>query len=163
MRRLLFAVVLLALTVPAFAKHGTDHTTLFSDITVADGDTASDIACAFCTVHIHGQVNGDIAVAFGTITVDDQRNISGDVATFGGDLLLGQEARVNGDVAIMAGDLKLGEGASIGGSKVISPSRLWLLIPLAPFLILGGIIWLIVYFVRQRRYRYPAYPQGRRP
>jgi hypothetical protein len=162
MRRLLFAVVLLALTVPAFARKDSDRASFGSDITVADGETVSDIACAFCSVHVHGQVNGDIAVAFGSIIVDDQRNISGDIATFGGDLSLGQEARVNGDVAVMAGDIKLGEGASIGGSKVVSPSRLWLLIPFAPFLILGGIIWLIVYFVRQRRYRFPAYPQGRR-
>jgi hypothetical protein len=49
----------------------------------------------------------------------------------------------------------------IHGSRMVLPGKLWLLVPLAPLLILIGIIWLIVYLVRRNRYRYPVYPQGR--
>ena len=30
-----------------------------NDIMVADGETAGDIACVFCSVHVHGDVRGD--------------------------------------------------------------------------------------------------------
>jgi hypothetical protein len=41
------------------------------------------------------------------------------------------------------------------------PGRIWLLLPLAPFLVLIGIVWLIVYIVRRNRYQFPMYPHGR--
>lgn len=97
----------------------------------------------------------------GSVNVDAGHTISGDVATLGADLNLGADATVGGDVAIAAGDANLASGAMIHGSRMVLPGRLWLLVPFAPLLILIGIIWLIVYFVRRNRYRYPMYPQGR--
>jgi hypothetical protein len=112
-------------------------------------------------VRVHGEVKGDIATFLGSVIVDSGRGISGDVASLGGNLELGQDASVGGDVAIAAGDLKLGNGAAIHGQETVLPGRLWLLLPLAPFLILAGLIWLIVYIVRRNRYQFPAYPRGR--
>jgi hypothetical protein len=162
MRRLLLAVtVFLVASLPAFARSSDDRATVGKDITVAEGETAGDIACLFCTVRVHGDVHGDVAVMFGRVDVDAGHSISGDLATLGADLNLGEGATVGGDVAIAAGDTNLASGAMIHGSRMVLPGRLWLLVPFAPLLILIGIIWLIVYIVRRNRYRYPVYPQGR--
>lgn len=162
MRRWLLAVaVLLATTLPGFARSSNDHATVGSDITIEEGETADDIACVFCTVRVHGEVKGDVAVMFGRVEVDAGRSIAGDVASFGADLDLGQDATVGGDVAIAAGDVNASQGAMIHGSSTILPGRIWLLLPLAPVLILIGLIWLIVYLVRRNRYQFPAYPRGR--
>lgn len=162
MSRLFLAVaVLLLYALPAFAKSSEDRANVGGNITIAEGETAGDIACVFCTIRVHGEVKGDVAVLFGKIQVDPGRTISGDVAALGADLSLGEGATVGGDVAIAGGDANLAPGAMIHGSRAISPSRIWLLVPFAPLLILIGLIWLIVYLVRRNRYQFPAYPQGR--
>ena len=163
MRRLPLAVaILLTVTLPAFARSSDDRASVGNNITVAEGETAGDIACAFCSVYIHGDVKGDVAVLFGKVEVDPGRSISGDVAALGGDLTVGSEATVGGDVAVAAGDATLGPGAMIHGSRTVLPGRIWLLLPFVPLIILIGLIWLAVYIVRRNRYQFPAYPQGRR-
>ena len=160
------ASLLLLVAMPAFGQssHSKDHASFGDDITVAEGDTSADIACAFCSVHIHGDVRGDVAVLFGSVTLDSGHRISGDVAILGGDLTVGDDSQVGGDIAIAAGDLNLAPTATIHGDRAVFPGRFWLLVPFAPLLVLIGIIWLIVYLVRRSRYRFPAYPQGvRRP
>jgi hypothetical protein len=162
MRRLLLAcVVVLVSSLPAFARSSDDRATVGSDITIAEGETAGDVACVFCTVRVHGDIRGDVAVLFGSVVVDPGRSISGDLATLGADLNLGEGATVGGDVAVAAGDANLAPGAMIHGSRTVLPGRMWLLLPFAPLLILIGLIWLIVYLVRRNRYQFPAYPQGR--
>lgn len=162
MRRLPLAVLLLVVaTLPAFAKSDNDRASFGSDITVAEGETASNIACMFCDVRIHGDVRGDVAVMFGKVELDAGHSISGDVAALGADLVLGEGAAVGGDVALAAGDANLAQGAMIHGSRMVLPNRLWLLLPFAPFLVLIGVIWLIVYIVQRNRYQFPAYPHGR--
>jgi hypothetical protein len=162
MRRLLLAVALLLfVTLPAFARSTDDRASFGNDITIAEGETAGDVACMFCNVHVHGDIRGDVAVMFGTVEVDPGRSISGDVAALGGDLNLGPGGMVGGDVAIAAGEVKSGPGAMIHGSSTVLPGRFWLLLPFVPFLFVIGLIWLIVYLVRLNRYRFPAYPQGR--
>ncbi len=162
MRRCLLVVVLFALTLPAFARSSNDRVSFGRDITVAAGETADDIACAFCQVTVHGNVQGDVAVLFGRISVDPGQTISGDVAALGGDLTLGEGATVDGDVAIAAGGANLAPGAAVHGDQKVSPTRAWLLVPLAPLLILAGVIWLIVWVVQRARYAPRAYPPGRR-
>jgi hypothetical protein len=162
MPRLLLAVgLLLASTFPAFAKGSDDRASVGNDITIAEGETAGDVACLFCVVHVHGDVRGDVAVMFGKVEVDPGHTISGDVAALGADMNLGEGATVGGDVAIAAGDANLAPGAMIHGSRMVLSNRMWLLLPFAPLLILIGVIWLIVYLVRRRRYQFPAYPHGR--
>jgi hypothetical protein len=162
MRRLLLAVALLFTSVlPAFAKSSDDRASFGNDITIAEGETAGDVACMFCTVRVHGDVRGDMAVMFGKVEIDPGRTVSGDVAALGADLNLGEGATVGGDVAIAAGDANLASGAMVHGSSMVLPGRLWLLLPFAPLLILIGVIWLVVYFVRRNRYQFPAYPRGR--
>jgi hypothetical protein len=162
MRRLLLAVGLfLVYALPAFAKGSDDRASVGNDITIAEGETAGDVACLFCFVHVHGDVKGDVAVMFGRVEVDPGRSISGDVAALGADMNLGEGSTVGGDVAIAGGDANLAPGAMIHGSRTVLSSRIWLLLPFAPLLILIGLIWLIVYLVRRNRYQFPAYPHGR--
>ena len=163
-RYLVSAALLLLLAVPGFAKGshgGNDRASFGSDITVSEGETVGDVACAFCSVHLHGDVTGDVAVAFGSVTVEPGHSIAGDTAIVGGDLNLGEGSAVNGDLAVMAGNANLAEGAAIHGSRAVVPPPIGTLILLSPFLVLGGLIWLIVYLVRRRRYSFPVYPQGR--
>src|ERR1700733_1851871 len=103
------ATLLLLLAMPAFSQssRSNDHASFGNDITVTEGETAADIACAFCSVHVHGDVKGDVAVLFGSVVLDSDHRISGDVAILGGDLTAGDDAQVGGDVAIAAGDLNL--------------------------------------------------------
>jgi hypothetical protein len=162
MRRLLLAVGLLfASALPALARDSEDRASVGNDITIAEGDTAGDVACVFCVVHVHGDVRGDVAVLFGKIEVDPGHKIGGDLAALGADVNLGEGAMVGGDVAIAAGDANLAPGAMIHGSHMVLSNRIWLLLPFAPILILIGLIWLIMYFVRRSRYQFPAYPQRR--
>jgi hypothetical protein len=157
MLKTLVTVALLLAAYAPFAHADQDHATIGSDIIVSEGQTAGDIACAFCSVHVHGDVKGDVAILFGSITVDSDHSISGDVAILGGDLNLAEEAQVGGDVAILGGSANLAPDATIHGDHTVFPQVVLLL----PLLVLAGIIWLIVYLIRRNRYRFPAYPNGR--
>ncbi|CAN5712221.1 hypothetical protein BH10ACI4_BH10ACI4_33460 [soil metagenome] len=159
---LLLAALFLLLPASAFARSSQDRASFGNDITVNEGETVSDIACAFCSVHIHGDVRGDVAVAFGNVTIDSGRTISGDIAVFAGDVNVADETHIGGDVAIAGGDLNLAPSASVHGDRAVLPGHLWMLVLLAPFLVLGGIIWLVVFLVRRNRYQFPVYPNGRR-
>jgi hypothetical protein len=158
-------MALLVATAPAFAKRnhsGNDRASLGSDITISEGDNAGDVACAFCSVRVHGDVMGDVAVLFGTVSVDSGHKIGGDIAILGGDLNLGEDAQAGGNVAILAGETHLANGATIHGSRSVLPGAIWLLIPFAPLILFIGIIWLIVHTIRRNRYPYAAYPPSRR-
>lgn len=162
-RLILLGTIAFALALPGFAKHkhnDNDRASFGSDITVAEGESVGDVACAFCSVHIHGDVTGDVAVAFGSLTVDSGHTIAGDTAIFMGDLSLGEGATINGDLAILGGEQHVGEGAAVHGSRSVSPRVVGTGILLLPVLFLVGIIWLIVYLVRRNRYSFPVYPQG---
>lgn len=162
-RRLLFAALLVTLATPAFAKgsHGNDRASFGSDITIAEGESAGDVACAFCSIHVRGDVTGDVAVFMGSVNVEPGHAIAGDTAIAAGDLNLGEGSSVNGDLAILGGSANLADGAAVHGSRSVIPQPLGGLILLSPLLVLVGIIWLIVYMVRRSRYRFPMYPQGR--
>jgi UDP-3-O-[3-hydroxymyristoyl] glucosamine N-acyltransferase len=163
MHRQLLSVALLLMTLTpltAFAKGDNDRASIGSDITVAEGENAGDIACIFCSVHVHGDVSGDAAVILGSLTVDSGHKIGGDAAVIGGDLNLAEGAEIGGNAAIIAGDANLGPGAMVHGDRTVLPGRGWLLVPFIPLLVLIGIIWLIIHFTR-RRYQFPVYPHGR--
>ena len=163
-RRMAPIALLFALSAPAaFARSSSqDRASFGSDITVQEGENAADVACAFCSVHLIGNVKGDVAVAFGSVTVEPGQTISGDIAILGGNLNLADDSHVGGDVAIAAGELSAAPTASIRGSRAIFPGRFWLIVPFAPLILLIGIIWLIVYIIRRNRYQFPMYPNGRR-
>jgi cytoskeletal protein CcmA (bactofilin family) len=152
----LFLAVLALLWAPS-ARADTDTTAVGREIVIPEGSTANDIACVFCRVRVHGDVRGDVAIAFGKLEVDPGHEIAGDVAVFAGKVMLAENSRVSGDVAII-GRLESSGGAAVGGSHVVVPEA----ILLVPLLLLAGLIWLIVHLVQRSRYRamYPPYPPG---
>jgi hypothetical protein len=150
---MLLLASLAMLWVPA-ARAEKDVAKVGQDIVIPEGETAGDIACAFCSVRVHGDVKGDIAVAFGNLDVDSGHQVSGDVAVLAGHVGLGDSSRVGGDVAVV-GRLHEGEDVNVRGSRAVLPAALLL----APFLLLAGVVWLVVYLVRRNRYR-PVYPPG---
>jgi predicted acyltransferase (DUF342 family) len=136
----------------ARAEKGVAH--VGQDIVVAEGTTASHVACAFCSVHVHGDVEGNVAVAFGDLDVDAGHEVSGNVAVLGGRVGLRENSRIGGNLALI-GTLDEGADASVGGSRAVLPCA----VLLVPFVVLAGVIWLIVALVRRNRYR-PMYPPG---
>ena len=125
---------LVLLWVPA-ARADRDVAKVGQDIVIPEGETAGDIACAFCSVRVHGDVKGDVALMAGHVR-------------------LGDSSRIGGDLAVV-GLLREGEDVNVRGSRAVLPAALLL----APVLLLAGVIWLIVFLVRRSRYR-PTYPPG---
>src|ERR1700677_3066496 len=78
MHRLVLVFAVVSLSLPAFARSSDDRASVGSDITIAEGQTVGDVACAFCSVRVHGEVKGDVAVVFGDITVDAGKSVGGD-------------------------------------------------------------------------------------
>ena len=144
---------------PAFAKD--DRVSFANDIVVDEGSTSGDLVCLMCSVKVHGEVHGDIVTLLGSVTVDDARSVSGDMAIVGGDASLGDNVSVSGDVAVIGGNLNRNSGASISGDTKVMAGRAWLFVPFAPLLILIGFVWLIVWLINRRRYRFPMQPYGR--
>ena len=150
---LLLALMCMALPLKAHARHGEDgkdRVGAFSTIVVSEDRPAADVVCAFCTVRVDGDVHGDIAVIFSTVTVSDGRTISGDVATLFSTLDVGDGARINGDLATVFGTANLAESVHVGGDTAVLASGLAISLLLAPLLILTGVIWLLVWVVRRR-------------
>ena len=164
-RLLLAAIFTMTAVQPALAlkQHGggNDRASFGNDITVGADETAGDVACAFCNVHVHGDVKGDVAVLFGNVDLDADHTISGDVAALGGDVSVADDATIRGDLAIAAGELHLAPNGTVHGSRTVSPGRFWLLVPFAPLLILVGIIWLIIWLFQRNRRPYPYPLRGR--
>ncbi|WP_263417193.1 bactofilin family protein [Terriglobus albidus] len=160
MRRLpiLAAVSLLSISaVVAHARSSEDRAGVGNHIIVGENETVGDVACVFCDVVVHGRVTGDVAIAFGKLQVDEGKSISGDVAAFATPITLEEGASIGGDLAAVGGNFTE-KGATIHGNRVISSSPLWVLIPLAPILFVGGLIWLLITTIRNRTPMPPPYP-----
>ncbi len=135
---------------------GNDRVAVFSTINIEEGETAGDVACAFCTVNVRGDIHGDMAVLFGTVAADPDRTISGDVAVLFSTLRLGENDRINGDLAAALSTTDIPDSASVHGDRAVLSSGLGLAVLAGPILILAGIIGLIIYLVRRSRYPYPV-------
>jgi len=161
MHKRLLAAAFLFFLATSFVRAESNRASFSSDITIPEGEATGNVACAFCSVYVHGEVRGNVAVFFGNIKVDSSHEIAGNVAMLGGDLNLASDAQVGGNVAIAGGNTNLAPTAEIHGNRAVLPGRFWALVPFAPLLVLIGIIWLIVYLVRRNRYQFPVYPNGR--
>lgn len=154
---LVIAVALAATSARAYANDQ-DRSSVGSNIVIQKGDTANNVACAMCSVVVHGTVNGNIAVFMGDVTVDGTVNQR--VAVFWGNLIVLDGGVVSGDAAIAGGHVEL-NGGTINGRTATTPTGIIVAAFLFPVAILAGIIWLIVWLVRRNRapgYPYPAPP-----
>ena len=154
MSKLICAVFLAMSLLRTGAKD--DRVAMFSTIDVTAEEPAGDIACLFCTVNLHGDVQGDMAVIFGTVKADADRTITGDVAAVFSTVRLGENDHVNGDLASVLSTMDIPQSASVGGSRAVVTGGAVMAALIAPVFVIIGVIWLIVHLVRRNRYPYPV-------
>jgi hypothetical protein len=155
--RLLLACLLLAclllcgsLSTAAFAKGDRDRTQVGSNISVAPNEEVGEVTCFGCSVRVRGQVSGDVTTFGGTIVIEDQGQVGGDLTTFGGGIRLGKEVTVNGDVTVFGGRIQRDPAATVGGDVTTMGGPGWvLLIFVAPIVVLGLFVALIVWVIRR--------------
>ncbi len=156
---LIAAAALLALPATSLARShdhdGDNRISIFSTIDVGEGETVGDVACVFCTVNLHGDVQGDVAVLFGTVSTDTDRTLSGDVATLFSTLRVGDRTHIHGDLAAALSTVQLGSEVVVDGDRKVLASGLGLSMLIAPLLLVAGVVWLVVWIVR--RVLFPAY------
>lgn len=151
MRRILTIVALLALFAAAPRAHAeSDRVSFFHDITIDEGEQATDTVCIFCSIRNEGAVHGDAVSLFGGI--HSSGSISGDAVSILGNIKLDEDAHVGGDTVAIFGMLRYRTG-QIGGETVEMPVVL-LLIPLG---LLALLIWGIRSIFRPRSYSMPPW------
>ena len=153
---LLAAFIVIALLSHGNHGSGNDRVAIFSTINIDEGQTAGDVACAFCTVNVKGDISGDVAVLFASVNVDPDRTVSGDVATLFSTLRLSDNDRIDGDLATALSSTEIPSSVSVRGDRQILSSGLGLAVLAGPVLIIAGIIGLIIFLVRRNRYPYPV-------
>ena len=148
----------MAFSPAAFAKANPSYTQLGRNINVGSNDQVGDLTCFGCSIHIRGEVAGDVTTFGGSVTVEDQAQVAGDVSIFGGDARLDRGVKVSGDVSVFGGQIHRDPQAAIGGDVTSFGGHGWLLPILAtPIVLLGLLVALVVWIVqRARRPSLPA-------
>src|SRR5579862_6283336 len=122
------ALVLLVLASTASAVAQTDpsqnRVKVLRDIVVENGETAGDVQCFMCSVHVRGHVSGDIVTVGGGIFNDGK--VDGDVVAVGGRIETSSNSRISGEAVALGGYISLQPNSSIGGNAESLP---YLLIP----------------------------------
>jgi hypothetical protein len=142
----------------AFAKDNPSYTQLGRNINVGSNDQVGDLTCFGCSIHIRGEVAGDVTTFGGSVTVEDQAQVAGDVSIFGGDARLDRGVKVSGDVSVFGGQIHRDPQAAISGDVTSFGGHGWLLpILVTPIVLLGLLVALVVWIVqRARRPSLPA-------
>lgn len=148
-------LLVLATATGAFADGSHDRTQVGRDITVGPDEQVSDATCFGCSVHIRGQVTGDVTTFGGSIVIEDRGQVGGDATTFGGDIRLDKEVKVSGDVTVFGGRVRRDPAAKVGGDVTNMGGPGWMIlifvIPLFFFaLFVALIVWLIRLLLRPR-------------
>jgi len=157
-----FVIAALAFSLPAFAGGSHDRTQFGHDVMVGADEEATEVTCFGCSVRVRGSVSGDVTTFGGTILVEEGGAIAGDSTSFGGDVRLDSGASVQ-SVTVFGGKIRRDPGASVSGdvTTFAGGAALWLFLIFGfPFLLLGGLIWLVVWLVR--RFSQPAMPVAAR-
>jgi hypothetical protein len=128
------------------------------NINVGPNDQVGDLTCFGCSIHIRGEVAGDVTTFGGSVTAEDRAQVAGDVSIFGGDARLDRGARVAGDVSVFGGQIHRDPQAAIAGDVTSFGGHGWLLpILLTPIVLLSLLVALVVWIIqRTRRPSLPA-------
>ena len=150
--------VLLCFCTVAVAKGNPERTQFGRDIYVQANETVGESTCFGCSIHIRGQVNGDVTTFGGSIVVEDGASITGDATSFGGGIRLQGVAAVSGDAATFGGYLRRDPQSRVGGDVTSFSGFGWLIGMVAiPLLFVAGFIALVVWLVRRNRAVTAAY------
>ena len=146
-----FACLLIPVSVLA-ASADPDRTQFNHDIHIGPNDKVGDVTCIGCSVHVRGQVAGDVTTIGGSVFLEPGASIAGDVTAIGGNARAENGTQVSGDLTAIGGNLLRDPQAAVaGGVTTIGGGRWVFLIFLLPFLFLGGIIALIIWLVQRSR------------
>jgi hypothetical protein len=142
------------LSTASFAATKPDRTSLGHDISVGPNEQVGEVTCIGCSIRIQGQVSGDATAVGGSILLEDQAQVAGEVTAVAGNVQLDKDVKVAGEVTVVGGEIHRDPRASIAGDLTAVGGRGWVLpILLAPFVILGLLIALVVWLVQRRRRR----------
>lgn len=157
MRRILGLLLLLVTAAPL--AHARDIVSFGRTEWISSTDQVDDIVCAFCTIHIDGQVHGDVVTAFSRIEFGPEVQVSGDVVTAFSRSQFKGDNRINGDMVSFGSNIEALGSLIVAGDRVSMPGIVAWLILAAPFAFAAFIVWLIVKLVQRRRsYAYPPLP-----
>jgi len=147
----------------AAAETRGDRVQIGRDIFVDSGEKVGDVVCVLCSIRTRGQVAGDMVAIMGKIVLEQGAQAAGDVTSVGGGVRLESGTQVAGGVTAIAGEVRRDPQASIAGDVTDLSGRGWmLLLILAPFLLFGGSLALIIWIIQRvrRPAATPAYPTG---
>jgi hypothetical protein len=169
----LLGAVFAATATQAHADRDAVH--FFSNIRVAPGTTVHDAVCFFCNVDLDGEAQGDVVVFFGNVHIgghadhdvvnffggvsaDDNTQIGQNLVSFFSLISLGDNVSVGKDLVSMFGVMHAPESVSVGGDRVAMPFMIFL----APLMLIGLMVTLVVRAIREHRrqylYNYPFPP-----
>jgi formylmethanofuran dehydrogenase subunit C len=157
-----FAVTLLVVvsaffSTPLVAEQNSGQVHIAQDIYVQPQDKAGDLVCVGCSIYIRGQVAGDAVAIGGSVVLEQGAQVAGGVTTVVGNIRLQTGTQIAGDVAAIAGMVKRDPQSTISGDVTSLGGAGWmLLILVAPLVLFGGFVALIIWLFQRRRPVAPA-------
>jgi hypothetical protein len=101
-----------------------DRLKALKSIVIEAGETASDVQCFLCNIHVRGHVTGDIVTFGGSIFVDGR--VDGDAVAFGGRIESNSNSKIFGDAVAIGGYVSRQDNSVIVGESKSMP---YVLIP----------------------------------
>ncbi len=155
--RVVVGFACLLIPVSLLASSDPDRVQFNHDIRIGPNDKVGDVTCIGCSVHVRGQVSGDVTTIAGSVFLEQGASIAGDVTVVGGNAHAESATQVAGDLTAIGGDLLRDPQAAVAGDVTTVGGGRWVfLIFLTPFLFLGGIIALIIWMVQRSRHPAPV-------
>jgi hypothetical protein len=150
---IVFAFAIFLAPCPSWAAPGDSDRVQFNhDIRIGPNDRVGDVTCIACSVHVRGQVSGDVTTVAGSIFLEQGASIAGDVTVVGGNAHAESGTQVGGDLTAVGGTLVRDPQAAVAGDVTTVGGGGWVfLIFLIPFAVLGGIIALIIWLIQRSR------------
>ncbi len=168
----LLGAALAAAATPAHAEQ--DEVQFFRTISITPDAPVHDAVCFFCSVHVDGNVMGDIVVFFGNVrlngkahhdvvsffgrvTAADNSSIGGDLVSFFGGIRLGEDVSIGRDMVCMFGTVHAPSSTRVNGDRTSIPGLL-LSLPLLVLLLVVAVIAHEFRAYRRRRLLPGVYP-----
>jgi hypothetical protein len=147
------SLLFLLITAPlAFGKNNPEYTQFGHDIVVGPGQKTGDLTCFACSIHIRGDVAGDVTAFLGNIVIEDGASVAGDVTTFGGVSRVAPGTKIAGDLTALGGKIVRDPSAQVGGDVTALVGPIWLVLIFGlPLFLLAGLVALVVWLVQKRR------------
>jgi hypothetical protein len=136
----------------AMAQANPDRVQIGRDMSIDQEEKAGDLVCVACSIHVRGQVSGDVVAVGGSVTIDPGSQVAGGVTTVFGGLRMADGAQVQGDVTVVGGVVRRDAQTTIAGNiTTIGGAAGIIVVVVVPMVLLIGLGWLILWLVRRER------------